>query len=200
MSEDSAVLGLPNELAIPVAADHRALCRFSSSDSQLYKPIERAIQRLCHSILRDFKSQEDEGIPRPPTKVAAQRKWQHTEKSSSTMTPGHTKCCESTKRVDEEDITNPAEAIIRCKPPDGDRSLGIINMDIFMAKWLFGHPKKSSVAQSSDSIIITVEFIGDTQKTLHLPSSLPIQELTSHLRTNQNGSLSYLTNHFRQDN
>ena len=197
MSEDSAVLGLPNELAIPVAADHRALCRFSSSDSQLYMPIERAIQRLCHCILRDFKSQEDEGIPNPPTNFAAQRKWQHTEKSSSNMTPGHTKCCESTERVDEEDITNPAEAIIRSKPPDGDRSLGIINVDIFMAKCLFGHPKKSSAAQSSDAdpMIISVEFIGDIQKTLNVPSSLPVQEFTSHMRTNQDGSLSYLTIH-----
>ncbi len=117
------------------------------------------------------------------------------------MTPGHTKCCESTERVDEEDITNPAEAIIRCKPPDGDRSLGIINLDIFMAKCLFGHPKKSSPAQSSDAdpLIITVEFIGDTQKTLNVPSSLPVQELTSHLSTNQDGSLSYLTIHFKQD-
>ena len=201
MSEDSAVLGLPNELAIPVAADHRALYRFSSSDSQLYIPIERAIQRLCHCILRDFKSQEDEGIPSPPTNVAAQRKWQHTEKSSSNMTPGHTECCQSRERVDEEAITNPAESIIRCKPPDEDRSLGIVNADIFMAKWLFDHPEKFSAAQSSDAdpMIITVEFIGDIQKTLNVPSSLPVQELTLHLRTNQDGSLSYLTIHFKQN-
>ena len=195
MSEDSAILGLPNEIAIPVAADHRALCRFSSSDNQLYVPIERAIQRLCHDILRDFKTQEDEGIPSPPTDVRVQRKRQHSEKFSYNMLSGLTKCCESTERVDEEDMMNPAGAIIRCKPPNEDRSLGMINADIHMAKWLFGYPKKSLAAHSSnaDPSIITLELVGDKHGTLGVPSSLPVQELTSYLCTNQDGSLSYLT-------
>lgn len=48
-------------------------------------------------------------------------------------------------------MINSAEAILRCKPPNGDRSLGIINSESFTAEWLFGHPKKSPAAQSSDA-------------------------------------------------
>lgn len=46
------------------------------------------MKRLCHDILRDYKSQEDDGVLSPPINVAAQRKWQHTENSSSNRSWG----------------------------------------------------------------------------------------------------------------
>jgi hypothetical protein len=36
-------MGIANERIIPMMADHRAMCRFSSRTSQRYKPVERAI-------------------------------------------------------------------------------------------------------------------------------------------------------------
>ena len=36
-------MGIANERIIPMMADHRAMCRFSSKTSQRYKPVERAI-------------------------------------------------------------------------------------------------------------------------------------------------------------
>jgi hypothetical protein len=50
VDEDSAVLGLPNELVIPVSADHRSMCRFSTAESQKYRPVEDAIVSVVRTI------------------------------------------------------------------------------------------------------------------------------------------------------
>jgi hypothetical protein len=46
VSEYSAVMGLPNELVIPVNANHRNICRYSTKQSQTYILVEAAIQEL----------------------------------------------------------------------------------------------------------------------------------------------------------
>lgn len=50
MDEDSAVIGLPNEIQFPIAADHRAMCRFSARQSQKYLPVEQAVLELVQSM------------------------------------------------------------------------------------------------------------------------------------------------------
>lgn len=47
----SAILGLPNEKVLPIAADHRSMVRFSASDAEKYLPVWTAILELvedCH--------------------------------------------------------------------------------------------------------------------------------------------------------
>lgn len=44
--EISAVLGLPNEMIIPLNAHHRGMCRFPSSESQNYILVEAAIKEI----------------------------------------------------------------------------------------------------------------------------------------------------------
>jgi hypothetical protein len=39
-------MGLPNELVIPVNANHRNICRYSTKQSQTYILVEAAIQEL----------------------------------------------------------------------------------------------------------------------------------------------------------
>jgi hypothetical protein len=46
VEQDSAILGIPHEIAIPIAADHRAMCRFPARESQKYQPVEQAIIEL----------------------------------------------------------------------------------------------------------------------------------------------------------
>ncbi len=42
----SAILGLPNERAIPVNADHKKLAKLSPINKQRYKPVWTAIKEL----------------------------------------------------------------------------------------------------------------------------------------------------------
>jgi hypothetical protein len=44
--ENSAVLGLPNEMIIPLNAHHRGICRFPSSLSQNYILVEAYIKEI----------------------------------------------------------------------------------------------------------------------------------------------------------
>ncbi|KAH6976535.1 Alpha/Beta hydrolase protein [Ilyonectria sp. MPI-CAGE-AT-0026] len=46
VEKSSAQLHLPNETALPIQADHRAMCRFGDSTSQKYRAVEDAISEL----------------------------------------------------------------------------------------------------------------------------------------------------------
>jgi hypothetical protein len=46
------VLGLPNEIAVGIAgANHKSMTKFSSAQSQKYRPVWVAIERLCLAAL-----------------------------------------------------------------------------------------------------------------------------------------------------
>ncbi|KAL2063622.1 hypothetical protein VTL71DRAFT_5427 [Oculimacula yallundae] len=47
VGRESALLNLPNEMAIPIDADHRAMCRFSDPDDPRFRPV---ILAIAHSI------------------------------------------------------------------------------------------------------------------------------------------------------
>jgi hypothetical protein len=54
VDKDSAVLNLPNEVAVGVAqANHRTICKFERVDSQKYIPVWRAARALCQDALRE---------------------------------------------------------------------------------------------------------------------------------------------------
>lgn len=44
--EYSAVLGLPNEMILPLNAHHRSMCRYPSATSQNYVLVEAAIREI----------------------------------------------------------------------------------------------------------------------------------------------------------
>jgi hypothetical protein len=50
---DSARLNLPNERAIPISANHRDMCKFSSANSQRYRPVWEAMQELVERAVKD---------------------------------------------------------------------------------------------------------------------------------------------------
>ena len=52
VTRDSALLDLSNEMAIPVDADHRAICRFSSSDDTRFRPVLLATANIVKEIVR----------------------------------------------------------------------------------------------------------------------------------------------------
>jgi hypothetical protein len=52
VDKDSAVLRLPNEIAVGVAqSNHKTMCKFEDKDSQKYRPIWLAIKALAESVL-----------------------------------------------------------------------------------------------------------------------------------------------------
>ncbi|KAL6408559.1 hypothetical protein AUP68_08419 [Ilyonectria robusta] len=51
VNKESAVLNHPNEKKLPVKADHKGICRFSSADSQKYRPVWIAIKELVENAL-----------------------------------------------------------------------------------------------------------------------------------------------------
>ena len=52
MDKDSAILRLPNEVAVGVAqSNHKLMCKFEDKDSQKYKPVWLAIKGLAESAL-----------------------------------------------------------------------------------------------------------------------------------------------------
>ncbi|KAH0537658.1 hypothetical protein FGG08_005571 [Glutinoglossum americanum] len=53
VSKDSACLGLPNEISTPIQANHKTICRFSSADSQRYRPVWKAIKKLVGAAPHD---------------------------------------------------------------------------------------------------------------------------------------------------
>ena len=55
MTRDSALLNLSNEMAIPVDADHRAICRFSSLDDTRF----RLVLLATANIIRDIVQKSD---------------------------------------------------------------------------------------------------------------------------------------------
>lgn len=44
-------MNLPNEKAVPIEADHRTMCKFSSEDSEKYRPVWEAIFELAESAI-----------------------------------------------------------------------------------------------------------------------------------------------------
>ncbi|TRX91012.1 hypothetical protein FHL15_007994 [Xylaria flabelliformis] len=51
VEEDSAIMGLPNEIPIPIEADHRSMCRFSSMQSEKYQMIVDCIKEMVEDAL-----------------------------------------------------------------------------------------------------------------------------------------------------
>ncbi|PMD50811.1 ankyrin [Hyaloscypha bicolor E] len=53
VDEDTATLGLPNEIQIGLNADHRAMCRFSDENSQAFSAVWRPIRDMVNFIRKD---------------------------------------------------------------------------------------------------------------------------------------------------
>jgi hypothetical protein len=53
VDEDSATLGLPNEIQIGLNADHRAMCRFYDENSQAFSAVWRPIRDMVNFIRKD---------------------------------------------------------------------------------------------------------------------------------------------------
>ena len=56
--ESSAVLGLPNEMVVPLNAHHRGMCRFSSSKSQNLILVQGLIKELISGDLDESSDRE----------------------------------------------------------------------------------------------------------------------------------------------
>ncbi|KAI8623314.1 hypothetical protein F5Y19DRAFT_459002 [Xylariaceae sp. FL1651] len=50
VEEDSAVLGFPNEVVIPIKGDHRSICRFESIDEPRYRCVWTNLQNIAGSV------------------------------------------------------------------------------------------------------------------------------------------------------
>jgi ankyrin repeat protein len=51
VEEDSAVIGLPNEIPIPIEADHRSMCKFSNMKSEKYQMVLDCIIEMIEDAL-----------------------------------------------------------------------------------------------------------------------------------------------------
>ena len=47
VDKDSARLNLQNEICVGISANHRDICKFSDPESEIYRPVWKAIQSLC---------------------------------------------------------------------------------------------------------------------------------------------------------
>ncbi|KAI0543731.1 hypothetical protein F4679DRAFT_577412 [Xylaria curta] len=57
VEEDSAIMGLPNEIPIPIEADHRSMCRFSSMKSERYQMIVDCIKEMVEDALDETRTE-----------------------------------------------------------------------------------------------------------------------------------------------
>ncbi len=46
----SAILGIVNEQAIPINADHRSMVRFSPNEPEKYRPLKNALKGIVNKI------------------------------------------------------------------------------------------------------------------------------------------------------
>ena len=47
VDKDSARLNLPNEIPVGISANHRNICKFGDCESEIYRPVWKAIESLC---------------------------------------------------------------------------------------------------------------------------------------------------------
>ena len=55
VEKDSAILGYPNEQAIPLDADHRGVCKFLSPNDADYKTLRNALSATVDKIIKEGK-------------------------------------------------------------------------------------------------------------------------------------------------
>jgi hypothetical protein len=68
VDEFSATMGLPNEVALPLAgSNHKTMCKFRDSDHQRYLPIWDAIEDLVKVALADSPCEFLPPAVQPPT-------------------------------------------------------------------------------------------------------------------------------------
>src|SRR5436305_4047914 len=72
VDKDSAVLRLPNEIAVGVAqSNHKMVCKFDHRDSQKYRPVWMAIKALAESALAAGASSVSVASPHTDPRGAA---------------------------------------------------------------------------------------------------------------------------------
>jgi hypothetical protein len=60
VDKDSAILGLPNEIAVGVGqSNHKTMCKFDDKNSQKYKPVWLAIKALAEAALAALAASVD---------------------------------------------------------------------------------------------------------------------------------------------
>ncbi|KAL8863359.1 MAG: hypothetical protein Q9178_000039 [Gyalolechia marmorata] len=117
VDKDSAVLNLPNEIAIGVPqANHSTICKFEHVDSQKYYPVWNAVKKLCQSALGN-KRTDDAG---------------HLEKSADNLNRRQVERYENSRARDCHRIfkTSDYESLKNLNP---DRADGT-------CEWVFKHP------------------------------------------------------------
>ena len=62
MNKDSAVLGYPGEEALPIDADHRDICKISTTDSQQWRSLIGAVKRQLSGLELDTKYAEAQAL------------------------------------------------------------------------------------------------------------------------------------------
>jgi len=58
VEEDSAVMGISNEIPIPIEADHRSMCRFSNMKSEDYQMVADCLKEMVEDALEDVVTDE----------------------------------------------------------------------------------------------------------------------------------------------
>lgn len=56
VDENSAVLNIPNEIPIPIEADHRSMCKFSSNKTEKYRMVADCLKELVDDALHEPRS------------------------------------------------------------------------------------------------------------------------------------------------
>ncbi|KAH6880373.1 hypothetical protein B0T10DRAFT_392290, partial [Thelonectria olida] len=123
---DSAQLNLPNEKRIPIQANHKAMCKFSSADSQKYRPVLAAIKELAAAA--------EEGYQLPALETGQRR---HKQRRTSPTVPS-SKVFETVHlgRLDDTD-----KAFLRSLwfPSMGTRLQDLAKPAEHTCNWLFHH-------------------------------------------------------------
>lgn len=64
MDEDSATLGLSNEVPLPINADHKNMCKFGDRNNN-YNSVLSELQRMCREAIEQQETKNvSEGIAR----------------------------------------------------------------------------------------------------------------------------------------
>jgi hypothetical protein len=188
VSKHSAVLGLPNELAIPITADHQGMCRFSDKQSQLYVPVEKAISDLCQSIIRICKAEDVRGASKSAQDLSSQQTGRQIPASSSATLPGPGTCCRPSQTNDESVDTYSAGGDIRKRAFEDEPSLSSFWVSRFLRHYYYTPIPVRPVAPSNlESRSISFKFIGDVEATLEVPSSLCLRDVNSLFRAGPEG-------------
>lgn len=167
------------------------MCRFATKDSQIYDPVEKAIQEVCFVITQNHQAASGKATANNANNIIAHKSQSKTYQSDPNSLEGRMDCC-PTLPEPETDMNqqNFAATDIRKRQSDSDDR----KMFLFLMTRSVRRPhlypdltRKPSTLQDLEGDTILISFTGQVQKTLQVPLSLSMIDIPSLLRHDEGG-------------